>query len=111
MRTLSWSRKTPNLMLVAILLVTLSLAVAVQPAQAATCFSGQGFGWRDGHHYVWFVVNMSANNWEVTEPWYVPNANLWAYPDGNGYAEAGFPWIDGVPIPFSPSVYQLCGWS
>ena len=69
-------------MLVVILLATLSLAVAVQPAQAATCFSGQGFGWRDGHHYVWFVVNMSANNWEVTEPWYVPNANLWAYPDG-----------------------------
>ncbi len=111
MRAIPWSRKALNLMLVAILLATLSLAVAVQPAQAATCFPGQGFGWENGHHYVWFQVNMSAVNWEAYGPWWAPTPDLWANPDGNGIAKAGFGWPDGVPIPFSPSVYELCGWS
>lgn len=94
-------------------LVLLSSAVAPSPVGAAGrwCVQGQGFGYRDGHNFVYFQANFSANHWEVTEPWYIPNANLWNPPSQNGYAEAGFHWQIGVPKPFRASQYQLCGWS
>jgi len=95
-----------------LLVVGLLLAGVIAPisASGSTCFRGSGFGWRDGHHYVYFFVNMSSNHWEIRKPWYYPfSASLWSNPNGDGYAEAGFQWINGLSVVLKESDFLLCG--
>lgn len=107
-------RKLHLVLFVVVLLMFFTSTITVN-AKNEACYTGQGFGWRqdergEGHHFVWFTVNQSAYNWRVKDDYrFVPNAHLWNPPDRNGYAEAGFKWADGIPIPFGADVYRLCG--
>ena len=66
-----------------------------------TCFPAKEFGWTNGHHYVWFAVDPTLTGWLVKKPWWVIDifkAMLWADPDGDGNAYAGFRWKDYIPV-------------
>lgn len=96
------------------LVVTIPTVVPTQPESQLQptekqCFKGQSLGWRDGHHFVSFKVDIVANDWDIEDPWWVPDAQLWAFPNGEGYAEGGFPWLDWLPVIYSAGVYKLCG--
>jgi len=93
-----------------LLLVVLSLAFGESIADArGTCFPGNAY--KDAgttHNYVQFRVNISSRTgWHVERPYWSFPIDLWAYPDGNGIANAGINMTDWNP-PYSPSAYLLC---
>lgn len=94
-----------------LVLVLMSLVLMNVSTASATgwCVSGYKYGGGGtGHNYVEFQVNFSARNWHIEKPWWALPADLWAYPNFQGIAQAGIRGTDWDP-PYSPSHYKLCG--
>ncbi len=110
-------RKMVKLVLV-VTLIVLVVTLLVPQATAKSsqvCIAGQGFGWRDGHHYVWLYVPtylLDGNpRWEAYGPWERwLQPSLWNNPrSDNGYAEIGYHWYDWVPVAgISPDDFGIC---